>query len=129
MYDLAALVLRLGLGIMFVAHGLQMAAGIFGGPGIGGFSSMLSGLKFFAPTFWAYVGAYSILICGLLLIVGLFVRTACIPLAIFIIVAGVSVHLSKGFFMMNGGYEYNFVILTGLIALMLLGGGKIRIMK
>jgi DoxX. len=38
MSDLAILVLRLALGIMFAAHGMQVAFGSFGGPGIKGFS-------------------------------------------------------------------------------------------
>lgn len=38
MKDWATLPLRLGLGIMFLAHGLQKAFGILGGSGIEGFS-------------------------------------------------------------------------------------------
>ena len=43
MREWASLPLRIGLGIVFVAHGLQKTFGLFGGPGIDGFMAMLSG--------------------------------------------------------------------------------------
>ena len=46
MRDLAVLVLRIGLGAIFCAHGVQKAFGAFSGPGINGFSQMLAGLGF-----------------------------------------------------------------------------------
>lgn len=124
MNDSASLALRLGLGVMFLAHGLQLAFGLFGGPGVEGFSKMLSGMIWFSPKVWSYIAAYSTLIGGACLIAGLCVRLAVIPLMIFILVAMVKVHISKGFFLANGGYEYNFVIACSLIALFILGGGK-----
>jgi putative oxidoreductase len=60
MLDWGILVLRLGAGIMFVAHGLQMVYGFFGGPGINGFSKMLSGLGFAPAIFWSYVASYTV---------------------------------------------------------------------
>lgn len=126
MADLGILILRLGLGVMFFAHGLQIGLGKFGGPGPEGFAKFISGMGFAPALFWAYLAGYSILIGGALLIAGICVRLACIPLIIFILVAS-KVHLSKGFFLGNGGYEYTFVIFMGLVALMLLGSGKFSI--
>lgn len=127
MRDLASLVLRLGLGLMFFLHGLQIALGRLGGPGPQGFSKMLEGLGFTPAIFWSYLAGYSTLIGGLFLVLGIFTRLATIPLIIFILVAMVKAHLSKGFFLMNGGVEYTFIILCALIALLLLGGGKLGI--
>ncbi|MCX5710641.1 MAG: DoxX family protein [Candidatus Omnitrophica bacterium] len=124
MADLASLVLRLGLGVMFFAHGLQLALNKFGGPGPKGFSQMLTGLGFAPALFWAYLAGYTTLIGGLFLILGLFTRGAAFALIIFMLVALIKVHLSKGFFLMNGGYEYNFIVICALIALMILGSGK-----
>lgn len=129
MPDLAVFVLRFGLGVMFTAHGLQMAFALFGGPGVKGFSEMLSGLGFVSPLLWAYVAAYVVLAGGLCLIVGLFTRVASFLLIIFMAVAIAKVHFSKGFFITNGGYEYNFVVISALIALMMAGAGKFSILE
>jgi len=129
MMDWGILVLRLGVGIMFVAHGLQMALGLFGGPGVKGFAQMLSGLGFVPAIFWSYVACYTVLIGGLLLISGILTRPAAFLLLIFILTAGIKVHLSKGFFLSNGGIEYTFVIAAACLAIILLGPGKFRIFK
>ena len=129
MLDLGILVLRLGLGIMFMAHGLQMAFGLFGGPGVKGFSGMLSGLGFVPAIFWSYVASYTVLLGGLFLIVGIQTRPVAVLLLIFILTAGIKVHLSKGFFITNGGFEYTFVIAAACLALILLGPGKFGISR
>jgi putative oxidoreductase len=124
MSDLGILVLRLGLGIMFMAHGLQKAFGLFAGPGIKAFSGMLSGLGFAPAIFWAYVAAYTELLGGLLLIIGIQVRPAAALLLILIVTAAFKVHLGKGFFLSNGGFEYTFIIAAICLALILSGAGK-----
>jgi len=124
MLDWGILILRLGVGIMFVAHGLQMAFGLFGGPGIAGFSKMLSDLGFDPAMFWSYIASYTVLFGGIFLILGVQTRIAASLLLIFILTAAVKVHLSKGFFLSNGGFEYTFVIAAACLALILLGSGK-----
>ena len=122
--DWASLVLRLGIGIMFMGHGLQKTFGMFGGPGIKGFSGFLSSLGFAPAIFWAYLAACTELIGGLLLILGIGVRTSTIFLIVVMLVAAAKVHLSKGFFLSSGGFEYIFVIVTACAALIILGAGK-----
>lgn len=122
--DLASLILRLSLGIMFTAHGLQKALGIFGGPGIEGFSAMLSKLGFAPALFWAYLAAYTELIGGLFLILGIFVRSSALSLLILISVAALRVHIPKGFFLSAGGFEYTLIIFSVCLALIIIGGGK-----
>lgn len=126
--DLASLILRLSLGIMFAGHGLQKAFGAFGGPGIGGFSGMLSKLGFAPALFWAYLASCTELIGGLFLILGIFVRSAALALLILITVAAVKVHLPNGFFL-PGGFEYTFIIFSVCLALIIMGGGKFAITK
>ena len=112
---------------MFVAHGLQMGFGLYKGPGVEGFSKMLAGMGFAAAIFWSNVAAYTCLIGGTCLIIGFCTRTSIIPLIIFMLVAIIKVHLKNGFFITAHGYEYNFVIITALIALFILGAGKFGI--
>ncbi|MDD5115702.1 MAG: DoxX family protein [Candidatus Omnitrophica bacterium] len=129
MLNWGALVLRLGLGIMFMAHGLQKSFGLFDGPGIKGFAGMLSGLGFAPAIFWACLAAYTELIGGLLLILGVQVRLCALLLFILIVVAGIKVHLAKGFFLSNGGFEYTFIIASICLALIFLGAGKFSVLN
>lgn len=129
MADWGILVLRLGIGIMFIAHGVQKAFGGFGGPGIEGFSKMLLGLGFYPPLFWAYLAAYTELLGGACLVIGLFTRSCASMLLALIVIAALKVHLAKGFFLANGGFEYNFVIACACLAIILLGSGKYNVFK
>jgi len=129
MLNWGILVLRLALGIMFMAHGLQMAFGLFGGPGVKGFSQMLSGLGFVPAIFWSYVASYTVFIGGLLVVIGVQTRLASALLLIFILTAAIKVHLAKGFFLSDGGFEYNFIIAAICLTLILLGPGKFIIFK
>jgi putative oxidoreductase len=129
MGDSAILILRLGLGTIFTGHGLQKAFGMFNGPGIAGFTQMLTGMGFAPAAFWAYLAAYVELISGIFLILGIFTRTASTLLFILIVVAALKVHLSKGFFLSSGGFEYTLLIACVCAALAILGGGKFSLVK
>jgi len=129
MRNWATLPLRLGLGIMFLAHGLQIAFGMFGGSGITRFSEMLSSLGFAPATAFAYLVAYIELLGGLFLIAGLFTRISSALLLIVMLVAIFKVHFTNGFFAMSGGYEYNFIIICVCISLLISGPGHISINK
>ena len=127
MKDWASVILRLGLGIMFVIHGLSKAFGAFGGPGIDGFGNMLAGLNIHPASVLAYVVAYVELLGGACLIIGLLTRISSFLLIITMLIAVLKVHYVKGFFNSAGGYEYNLIIVTALIALMILGAGRVSI--
>jgi putative oxidoreductase len=127
MTNFVILILRLCLAVVFIGHGLQVAFGLFGGPGIAGFSKMLAGLDFKFPLAWAYIAAYTQLTAGLFLILGFLTRFAAFSLLIFMLVAAVKVHLANGFFLQSGGFEYNFVLICICIVLMLAGSGKFSI--
>ncbi|KPK97957.1 MAG: hypothetical protein AMJ95_06485 [Omnitrophica WOR_2 bacterium SM23_72] len=129
MIDLASLILRVGLGVMFMAHGLQKAFGLFGGVGMEEFSKRVAGLGFSPAAFWAYVAAYVELLGGLALITGLSTRISSLLLLILMAVAVVKVHLTRGFFISNGGFEYNFIIFCVCLTLLLIGTGKYGLNK
>ena len=66
---------------------------------------------------------------GLCLILGLFTRISASLLFILIVVAALKVHIGKGFFLADGGYEYAFIIDCMCLALIISGGGKISLLK
>jgi len=127
MINWAVLILRLALGTIFILHGAQKAFGMFAGPGIEGFSKMLSGLGFQPAIFWAYLAAYTEFFGGLLIVLGIFTRFASAAILILLIAAALTVHLKNGFFLQNGGIEYIFVLAGISIALILIGPGKFSI--
>ena len=124
LYDVALLVLRIALGIVFIAHGLQKTFGTFGGPGIKGTSDMLMSLGITPSLLWAWVDALGELIGGLFVISGAFPRIGAVLIASSMLVAIFKVHLSKGFFIMQGGFEYAFLALMVSVSIIIAGGGK-----
>ncbi|MFH1359633.1 MAG: DoxX family protein [Candidatus Omnitrophota bacterium] len=62
--DTGIFILRIGLGTIFLAHGLQKVFGVFGGPGIEGFTGMMKNLGFSFPVFWAWTAALGELLGG-----------------------------------------------------------------
>jgi putative oxidoreductase len=129
MMDLAILILRVGLGVMFAAHGAQKVFGAFGGPGIEGFSQALTGMGFKPALLWAYLAAYTELLGGLFIIAGFLTRISAALLFIVMMVAILKVHLKNGFFLSGGGFEYIFIISCVCLALIILGTGKFGIHK
>lgn len=92
--NLGVLIIRIGLGIMFIYHGVPKLAG---GPEhwekLGGAMKVI-GVSF-APTFWGLLAAATETFGGLLLIIGLVFRPVCLLLVINLIVAAM-MHFSKG---------------------------------
>lgn len=110
-------VLRIGVGGVFAAHGLQKLFQ-FGIPGLAGMMGSL-GLPF--PTLSAVAVTAAELLGGLALMAGLFTRLAALPLAFAMLVAGATVHLKDGFFL--PGVEYVLVLFLASVTLALTGPG------
>ncbi len=127
MADVAIFFVRVALGVIFLAHGMQKLFGAFGGSGIDGFSQMLKALGFATPIFWAWVVGLVEGVGGLFLLLGILPRVSAALIGIVMIVAIVKVHGPKGFFMMQGGFEYPFLILMACIAVLFSGGGKLSL--
>jgi putative oxidoreductase len=130
--DVASLVLRVVLGIVFFAHGAQLALGWFGG---NGFSATM---QFFTqnmhiPAVFAFLAIMAQFLGSLGLIVGLLTRVAAFGIAVVMLVATVMIHLPVGFFMnwfgnqKGEGYEYHLLAMVIALALMIKGGGKASI--
>ncbi len=119
----ALLPVRLTIGLMFMAHGSGKLFGWFGGGGLKGVAQMTQSLGMNPPMLWAILLAGSEFFGGAFLFIGLLTRWATIPLIITMLVALFRVHLSKGFFL-PGGFEYVWVILGGLFAVLIGGAGS-----
>ena len=64
------------------------------------------------------------LLCGSALVVGLFPRWLCIPLALLMAGDILLIHGPNGFFVDNNGYEYALLRLTTTVVLVFTGPGK-----
>jgi putative oxidoreductase len=119
----AELMVRVAAGLLLVPHGAQKLFGWFGGHGIVGTGEFFAS-KLGLPAFVAVLAGLIEFVGGLLLAVGLATRAAAALVAGLMAVALVHVHLPKGFFWTEGGYEYP--LLWGIVALsfVIRGGGR-----
>lgn len=119
------LILRVGLGVMMMYHGLPK---IMGGPdkwaGLGS-SMKVIGIDFF-PTFWGLMAALAEGMGGFLLVLGLFFRPVNMLLVFTMIIAAL-VHFGKG----DGIKGASHAIEVGIVffALIFIGPGKYSVDK
>ena len=125
--DTGLLLLRLVLGSIMAAHGAQKLWGWFKGPGLAGTSGWLESMGFRPARLHATVTGVSELGGGLLLVLGLVTPLGAAAVAGVMIVAIATVHLSKGFFNSDGGYEFNLLIAAAAISLAIVGPGSYSI--
>ena len=123
--DLGLLILRVVFGLTLTAHSVQKLFGWFGGPGIAGTAQMMEQLGFRPPRLQAVVAGLVEGGAGLALAAGLLTPLAAAAFISVMFVAAVSVHLAKGFFLQNGGFEYTLALATGALAVAFTGPGVI----
>lgn len=131
--DIGLLLLRLGLGVIFVAHGGQKLFGWWGGRGLAAtVQGFETGLGIPAPL--AYLAVFTEFFGGLAVIVGVLARLAALGLGVTMIVAMAKVHLAHGFFLANpskpdagSGIEFNLALLAMSLAVLLAGPGRLAI--
>lgn len=119
------LILRLGLGFMFIMHGYPK---LLGGPerweGVGHAMGSL-GIDFF-PVFWGLMAALTETIGGILFVLGLFFRPASLFLAFTMLVAAVF-HLGQGDGLMGSSHSIELGIV--FLGLAFVGPGRYSIDK
>lgn len=120
-------ILRIILGIVFMAHGSQKLFGVFGGYGLEGTGKFMESLGLTPGYLMALLAGSGEFLGGLLVLLGLFSRIGAFLTAAVSVVAFLSVHISHGFFMSSGGFEYILVLLVASIAIMIEGGAKYSI--
>ena len=121
--DLALLVLRLVVGLLFVGHGAQKLFGAFGGGGLEGTAGMFDNIGLRPGWIHARVAGTAEFAGGLLLAAGLFTPFAAAVLIAVMTAAVVTVHAPNGIWNTNQGYEFNLVMASVAFALAGIGAG------
>jgi len=122
------LMLRLVVGLTFAAHGAQKLFGWFGGQGLAGTGAVMEQYLGFRPgKRAALLAGLTEIAGGLLLALGAATPLAAASLIGVMLVAVVGVHLAKGFFSSDGGYEFNLVLATVALTLAIAGPGRYSI--
>ena len=125
--SLAALILRVGLGLALIPHGAQKLFGWFGGYGLEGTGQWMASIGLQPGMLMAALAGSAEFFGGLALVLGLLTRPAAALTAFTMLVAIFSVHIGNGFFMSNNGYEYGFVLLVASLSLLVSGGGRLSL--
>lgn len=122
-----ALALRVPVGIIFVAHGAQKLFGWFGGYGLEGTGQWMGTVGLNPGYLMALLAGAAEFFGGVALLAGLLVRPAAVALAIAMLVAIFAVHLDKGLFMSNNGYEFALALLAASVSLAASGAGRLSL--
>ncbi len=123
----APLALRIPVGIILAAHGAQKLFGLFGGYSLEGTGQWMDSIGIHPGVLMALLAGSAEFFGGLALVFGLLVRPAAAALAVTMIVAIFSVHIDKGLFMANNGYEYALALLAVTVALLVSGAGRLSV--
>lgn len=123
--DFGILIIRVGIGAMFIYHGYpKLMGGPAGWAGLGA-STKYIGITFL-PVMWGFLAAITETLGGLLLILGLAFRPVCLLLLINMIVA-VASHFGKGDGMMGAAHAIESAIIFA--GLFFTGPGKYSVDK
>ena len=115
----AALVLRVALGVMYVAHSLYLKVFVFTVAGTVGFFESLG-----LPALFAYLTLFAEIAGGIALILGF--QTRLVALALLPVLIGATwVHAGNGWVFSNqgGGWEYPVFLIVASVVQALLGSG------
>ena len=119
--ELGLTILRVVLGVIFIAHGLPKLTG-----GIEGTVQFLGAVGIPAPIVAAWFIALLETLGGLMLLVGFFVTPVSLLLVIEMMTGIVLVHAPNGFYVIGpgaGGVEFNLLLVASLLVMMFCGAG------
>ena len=119
----AIFLIRVMIGIIFLASGAQKLFGVFDGPGIDKTVLMMEKLEFAVPAFLGYAYCMVEFFGGVFLIFGLFPRTISFLQIVFLGLMIWKLHAPNGFFSENG-LQYPLLLTICCIAIFLTGPGS-----
>ncbi len=125
--DVALLVLRIGVGLIFAVHGAQKLFGAWGGPGMTGWTAAMDHMGYRPARLFAGISAIVEFGGGLLLAVGLFTPLAAFALVAQSVVIIGAAHWRSGFFNKNNGYEFPLALATGVVTVLFAGPGALSL--
>lgn len=114
---LALLLLRLGLGLIFIYHGYPKLAHMH--------KTLQEFPQMGFPSYFAYVAAILEFFGGWLLVLGLFTRITALLLAGEMAIAILRVHLPQGGILAVSNYQFPLAMAVGAFALVAVGAGII----
>lgn len=121
--ELGIFILRLVIGLLYIGHGSQKLFGWFGGKGLQATARGYESLKLRPAKLWAVLAGLSEFLGGLGLALGFFTPVAAALIIGVMVMAILKVHLPKGLWNQNGGYEYPLVNLLLAAFIGLFGPG------
>lgn len=128
--NLGLLIIRVVIGLTFVGHGSQKLFGWFGGYGPVGFGQWLESLGMgFHGKFWSIAAGLFEFVGGLLFAFGTLTGVGAGLIIIVMLDAILIVHRTKGYWIDNGGWEYNFVLIAVVLGIALIGPGSYVLLK
>jgi putative oxidoreductase len=119
--ELGLTILRVVLGVIFLAHGLPKFT-----TGIDGTAQMFASLSIPAPLIAAWFIALLETVGGLLLIVGFLVTPVALLLTAHMMTGIILIHAANGFYVVGGGtggIEFNLLLGAALLAMVFCGPG------
>lgn len=123
-FDAAVLGLRAGLGAVLIAHGYHK---VFRGGRLAGTAAWFESLGMAPGALHARLAAATEIGAGLALAAGFLTAPAAAAFVALMLVAIVTVHRRNGFFVMDSGWEYNFLIALAATAVAALGAGRVSL--
>ena len=118
--DLALLIARVGLGVIFIAHGWQKLVT----NGVEGTAGFFDSVGVPLPTLSAWFATLVELVGGGLLVLGLAVPVAGLLLAVDMVGAWLFVHRGSGVFVTENGWELVLALGVASLVLAAVGAGK-----
>jgi len=124
--NLPLIIPRIVVGLVFLTEGIQK----FLLPELLGTGRFMK-IGFSNPEFWAYFTGSFEIVCGILILLGLFTRLASIPPLFIMIVAFVTTKypllINKGFWIFAHEYRTDFAMTMLLLLFLYYGGGSISL--
>ncbi|MEC0089089.1 DoxX family protein [Paenibacillus macquariensis] len=122
---LGLLIIRLVVGLSFMAHGAQKLFGWFGGYGPKGTGGWMESMGMKPGVLMAVMAGLMELIGGVLFASGLFTVIGAVLIVATMLGAIVKVHGPNGYWATANGYEYNLLLIAVAVAvgLALIGAG------